>query len=111
MLRNSYMPSRAPQPKSGRDSPPTSPSVAECRLTAQNASVSAKRPTGWTRKGGGVGADSSTLNNCIVYFNAGANYPGGTLSYCCTTPDPGGIGDFTSAPLFVDQASGNLRLQ
>jgi hypothetical protein len=33
------------------------------------------------------------------------------LTYCCTTPDPGGIGNITNAPLFADLPSGNLRLQ
>jgi hypothetical protein len=45
----------------------------------------------------------SKLTNCIVYYNAGANYSGGTLSYCCTTPLAPGAGNFTNAPqLFVD---------
>jgi hypothetical protein len=55
-----------------------------------------------------------TLNNCIVYFNmapSGANYYPSTLSYCCTMPNPGGVGNITNAPLFVDYAGGNLRLQ
>jgi hypothetical protein len=56
-----------------------------------------------------------TLNNCIVYFNTapeGANYSGSTLDYCCTTPMPAsGVGNITNAPLFVDYAGGNLRLQ
>jgi hypothetical protein len=42
------------------------------------------------------GAGEATLNNCILYFNYGdplfsrdwANYQGGTLNYCCTTPLP-----------------------
>jgi hypothetical protein len=47
-----------------------------------------------------------------VYFNDGGNYdPDSTLNYCCTTPMPGGIGDITNAPLFVDYAGGNLHLQ
>jgi hypothetical protein len=50
-----------------------------------------------------------------VYYNSAsydANYDGySTLAYCCTTPNPGGIGNITNAPLFVDQANGNLRLQ
>jgi hypothetical protein len=52
-----------------------------------------------------------------VYFNTatnGANYSGLRLifNYTCTTPLPtDGIGNFTNAPIFADQAGGNLRLQ
>jgi len=56
-----------------------------------------------------------------VYGNSsvsGGNYRGVgpaysiALNYCCTTPLPsGGSGNFTNAPLFVDLAGGNLRLQ
>jgi hypothetical protein len=66
----------------------------------------------------GGGAMWSTLNNSVVYFNTatqGANYYQqylGVLTYCCTTPMPtNGVGNITNAPLFVDQANGNLRLQ
>jgi hypothetical protein len=64
----------------------------------------------------GGGAASCTLNNCIAYFNLGldvVNYDLCTLNYCCTTPLPysHSFGNITNAPLFVDQASGNLRLQ
>jgi hypothetical protein len=67
----------------------------------------------------GGGASGGTLNNCIVYFNTasnGANYSqyeyGIVLTYCCTTPMPAnGVGNITNAPLFVDLANGNLRLQ
>ena len=46
----------------------------------------------------------STLTNCIVYYNAGGNNSGPTLSYCCTTPLAAGAGNFTNAPqLFVDE--------
>jgi hypothetical protein len=83
-----------------------------CTLTSNSASAS------------GGGAHSSTLNNCIVYFNTapapapapgGANYSGGTLNYCCTTPLPEpwqrGSGNITNAPLFVDFAAGDFRLR
>jgi hypothetical protein len=58
---------------------------------------------------GGIGE----LYNCILYYNTdGGNYGGWcTLNYCCTTPLPAGVGNITDAPLFVDYAAGNLRLQ
>lgn len=60
------------------------------------------------------GTASSTLNNCIVYYNAAPDHPnyyGEFLSHCCTTPAPGGTGNITNAPLFVNLAAGNYRLQ
>jgi len=64
----------------------------------------------------GGGADGGTLNNCIAYYNSapiGDNCSSfSTLSYSCTTPLPAdGMGNITNAPLFVDYAGGNLRLQ
>jgi hypothetical protein len=62
----------------------------------------------------GGGAYAATLANCIVYYNSaqnGPNYSGCTWNYCCTTPLPYGPGNITNAPLFVDYAGGNLRLQ
>jgi len=60
------------------------------------------------------GAAYGALNNCIVYFNTGGNYDGffNHLNNCCTTPMPTeGLGNITNAPMFVDYAGGNLRLQ
>ena len=82
--------------------------------TLNNCTLSGNSATNW-----GGGAFGSTLNNCIVYFNTatnGANYCqdqwSGPLNYCCTTPMPtNGVGNITNAPLFADQAHGNLRLQ
>jgi parallel beta-helix repeat protein len=63
----------------------------------------------------GGGANGWPLNNCIVYGNtarSGPNYLYSALNYCCTTPLPAdGVGNITNAPLFVDYARGNLRLQ
>jgi hypothetical protein len=65
------------------------------------------------------GVYEGALNNCIVYFNTASTWPNynqndwaAVLSYCCTTPMPtNGVGNITNAPLFVDYAGGNLRLQ
>ncbi len=73
-----------------------------CTLIGNSANVS------------GGGTDSSGAYNCIVYYNtapSGSNYSGVTLNYCCATPLAGGPGNITNAPLFIDVASGNLRLQ
>ena len=62
----------------------------------------------------GGGTYSGVLNNCIVYRNVSqnaANHTHSTMQYCCTTPDPGGIGNVTNDPQFADAAAGNYRLQ
>jgi uncharacterized membrane protein YoaK (UPF0700 family) len=47
---------------------------------------------------------SSTLTNCIVYYNnTSSPIPGSVAAYCCATPLPTGNGNFTNAPqLFAD---------
>ena len=62
----------------------------------------------------GGGAWYDTLYNCIVYYNtapSNSNYYGCTLNYSCTTPDPGGIGNITNDPRFVNAAAGDYHLQ
>src|ERR1019366_8242200 len=65
--------------------------------------------------GAGAGAYYAHLNNCIVYYNQGNysdNFYNSTLSNCCSTGFYSlDSGNFTNAPLFVDLAGGNLRLQ
>ena len=62
--------------------------------------------------GGGVYAGTSV--NSIVYFNmaaSGSNWDAATaFTNSCTAPDPGGVGNTTSDPLFVDRGAGNYRL-
>ena len=65
-----------------------------------------------TQVGGAV--DSSTLYNSIVYYNItpdGTNCSNSTLTNCCTTPDPGGGGNITNEPLFVNLIGENFHLQ
>ena len=62
---------------------------------------------------GGGGSDGGTLNNCIVYFNQGiegSNYCDSTFNYSCTTPDPGGTGNITNDPQFINRSNGNFHL-
>jgi hypothetical protein len=74
--------------------------------------------TGNSARSYGGGTYEGILNNCIIYYNTvrngglGPNYFGGTLNNCCTTPLPGGPGNLTNEPLFVDTNGWtNLRLQ
>ena len=67
---------------------------------------------------GGGGAGYGTLNNSILYFNTALSGDSNFLSdstvlnYCCTLPQPAtGFGNITNAPLFINLAGGNLRLQ
>jgi hypothetical protein len=88
-----------------------------CTITG-NIAVQDSQSSGSQFSGGG--AYSTTLNNCIVYFNSespfnvdgGYNCNGGALTNCCTTPLPGGgIGDFANDPLLVNPSGGNYHLQ
>jgi len=68
----------------------------------------------------GGGMAGGTANNCIIYsnffygctnsenewFNAGA----GVFDHCCTTPDPGGVGNIILGPQFLDPTNGNFHL-
>jgi hypothetical protein len=70
-----------------------------------------------TRYGGG--ASSSRVTNSVLFYNSAPQNPNfspgnsaGTISYSCTTPLPAsGIGNISAAPLLLDPAGGNLRLQ
>lgn len=63
--------------------------------------------------GSGGGVHNANLYNCVAYYNTALNDPNflsSTLDHCCTTPDPGGTGNITNEPMFVDREAANLRL-
>ena len=88
------------------------------------------RVSGNTAYGGGGGAHSCTLYNCtvsgnnsgsyscrlynsIIYYNSGnptQDIYGCTLNFCCAQAATD-AGNITNAPLFVNSAGGNYRLQ
>jgi parallel beta-helix repeat protein len=82
-----------------------------CTLTKNSAfSGGGVEDIGWPSIGG--------VNNCIIYDNTAtgqwANYyfSAGNINHSCTTPLPiSGVGNITNAPLFVNPAAGNFRLQ
>lgn len=88
-----------------------------CLLTSNSASYGAGAGSSTlnncTVTGGGV--KWSTVNNCIVYGNTGdedmSNYEDCVFSASCTTPDPGGTGNISNNPQFVDAAAGDYRLR
>ncbi|MEM7393051.1 MAG: choice-of-anchor Q domain-containing protein, partial [Verrucomicrobiota bacterium] len=63
----------------------------------------------------GGGVYNGSFRNCIVYENrasSGSNYLGSSVfSFSCTAPLPGGEGNITGAPLFIDTNSLNYRLR
>ena len=63
--------------------------------------------------GQGGAAYESELNNCIVYYNSPPSGPDAlycSLNYCAT-PAPGGAGNITNEPVFVNLAGGDFHLQ
>jgi Putative binding domain, N-terminal/Viral BACON domain len=62
------------------------------------------------------GVYDGTANNSIIYDNSSSNgynlnYLSSSVFYSCTSPDPGGTGNITNDPQFVDAAVGNYRIQ
>ena len=78
--------------------------VVNCTVTANHADY-----------GGGMGHCSVT--NSIVYGNSvnspwtNTNHFLSSFYYSCTAPDPGGVGNITNAPVFINEAAGNYRQQ
>ena len=88
-------------------------------LNCTVSSNSAREITGIPGGGGGVYAESGGVTNCIVYFNtvtvnsASSNWfneGAATFDHCCTAPAPGGVGNITQDPQFVDFTGGDFHL-
>ena len=69
-------------------------------------------------EGPGVYVDSGSVTNSIIFLNvtngtAGDSFNAGSgvFDHCCTTPDPGGIGNITQDPQFVGPANGDFHLK
>ncbi|MBN1675890.1 MAG: chitobiase/beta-hexosaminidase C-terminal domain-containing protein [Kiritimatiellae bacterium] len=77
-----------------------------CESELANATV-----TGNTAKYGG-GTFGGTARNTIVYFNtatsAGANYGMASYQYCCTTPNPSGVGCISDEPGLLSVSNPHL---
>ena len=61
----------------------------------------------------GGGVRYGTLNNCIVMGNTASfapNHTNAVFTNSCTVPDPGGTGNITDDPQFVDAGVGDYRL-
>jgi len=59
----------------------------------------------------GGGACAGTVWNSVIYYNTatvGGNTFGASVSYSCTIPDPGGVGNVTSRPVLLSY--GNPRI-
>ena len=68
---------------------------------------------------GGGSYQDTTVNNCVVYYNAAssnANFQSSTMSYSCTSPMPGPrfgvvpVGIVTNEPGLASLATGDYRL-
>ena len=61
----------------------------------------------------GGGLYNCAAQNCIVWSNVAADEPNcstSRVSYSCTIPQPGGSGNITNDPVFLNVATGSYRL-
>jgi len=89
--------------------------LLNCTVSGNAAQEGSSVPGG----GGGIFAESGGISNCIIYFNSinvdrpssnWFNFGTAVFDHCCTTPDPGGAGNITQSPQFIDMANGNFHL-
>jgi hypothetical protein len=94
--------------------------LVNCTVSANGVKNCPSPPPDFSGYGAGVYVESGGITNCIIYgnycfgcvggendwFNAGP----GVFDHCCTTPDPGGVGNITQDPQFLDPTDGNYHL-
>jgi hypothetical protein len=83
-----------------------SSALYNCTVVSNTATVSGNSVAS------GVGG--GTAYNSIIYYNSSpgnTNYVNCILNYCDTVPDPGGNGNITNEPAFVNLAGGDFHLQ
>ena len=78
-----------------------------CTLVGNSVSAQAYSGPGATAGGGCSG--SANLN-AIVWYNATSDVDGGSCVFTCASNAPGGSGNITSAPAFLNRFTGNWRL-
>jgi hypothetical protein len=64
-------------------------------------------------QGSGVYAESGGITNCVIFGNGPTNWFNagpGVFDHCCTTPDPGGVGNIVQDPQFVSPTNDNYHL-
>lgn len=78
-----------------------------CESTVANCTVAGNSAG---KYGGGGTRDAQVINSVVWSNGPGFNSVGGTMLYSCAATVPGGSGNITNHPEFVDYAGGNLRL-
>jgi hypothetical protein len=98
----------APEIISPPASPQATPPASATRSLAQNCTITENH----AKSAGGTWI--ATNQNSIVYYNSvtisAVNHSRSTIENTCTVPDPGGNGNTTNRPQFVNLSTTNLRL-
>jgi len=91
--------------------------LLNCTLSLNSAFDSPALPGA----GAGIYVESGGVTNSIIYFNSffqissttssnWFNSGAGIFDHCCTSPNPGGAGNITPDPQFVNSTIGNFHL-
>lgn len=51
------------------------------------------------------------IRNCVIYNNAANLHNINNVNYCCINDDPGGTGNITTDPCFVDSCNGDYHIR